>query len=130
MFPIILIILLVAGVVVFAIYIRRNPFDELPRKEKPGDCNEQCGTCFDVCSASKVLQTEMAENVDFDDSELDAFVGTKAEDYSDSQIEMFASILETLTQDETGKWIESLRRRNIELPAALRDEAIMIMNGE
>ena len=126
MFPIILIILLVAGVVVFAIYIRRNPFDELPRKEKPGDCNEQCGTCFDVCSASKVLQTEMAENVDSDDSELDAFVGTKA----DSQIEMFASILETLTQDEARKWIESLRRRNIELPAALRDEAIMIMNGE
>ena len=72
----------------------------------------------------------MAENVDFDDSELDAFGGTKAEDYSDSQIEMFASILETLTQDEAGMSIESLRRRNIELPTAWRDEAIMIMNGE
>ena len=130
MFPVILIILLVAGVVVFAIYIRRNPFDELPRKEKPGDCNEQCGTCFDVCTASKILQNEVAESADFDDSELEAFAGTKAEDYSDSQIEMFAAILESLTADEAGKWIESLRRRNIELPTALRDEAIMIMNKE
>ena len=39
-------------------------------------------------------------------------------------------ILESLTSDEAGKWIESLRRRNIELPSALRDEAIMIINKE
>lgn len=130
MFPIILVALLVAGIAVFAVYIRRNPFDEIPRKEKPGDCNEQCGTCFDVCAASKILQAEVAESADFDDSELDAWAGTKADEYSDSQIEVFADILETLTSDEAGKWIESLRRRNIELPAALRDEAIMIINKE
>ena len=130
MFPIILIALLVAGIVVFAVYIRRNPFDEIPRKEKPGDCNEQCGTCFDVCAASKMLQAEVAESADFDDSELDAWAGTEADEYSDSQIEVFADILETLTSDEVRKWVESLRRRNIELTSALRDEAIMIMNKE
>ena len=130
MFPVILVALLIIGVVVFALYIRRNPFDEIPRKEKPGDCNEQCGTCFDVCAASKILQTEVAESADFDDSELDAWAGTKADEYSDSQIEVFAGILESLTSDEAGRWMGSLRRRNIELPSALRDEAIMIINKE
>ncbi len=130
MFPVILVGLLVAGIAVFAVYIRRNPFDEIPQKEKPGDCNEQCGTCFDICAASKILQAEVAESVDFDDSELDAWAGTKAGEYSDSQIEVFAGILESLTSDEAGRWMESLRRRNIELPSALRDEAIMIINKE
>lgn len=130
MFPAILIGILVVGIVVFAAYIRRNPFDQIPRKEKPGDCDESCLTCMDTCAASKVLQAEMSPVGDFNDDELDAFAGTDAGSYSDEQVELFAAILEGLKPSEVAPWMESLRRRNIALPAALRDEALMLVEGQ
>ncbi len=130
MFPIILVVLLLAGIVVFAVYIRRNPFDRIPQKEKPGDCNEQCGTCFDVCAASKVLEAETAADTDFNDDELDALAGKSPEEYTDEQLEIFEEILEGLKPEEVALWLESLRRRRIELPPALRDEAMMLIGGE
>lgn len=130
MFAIILVVLLLAGIVVFAIYIRRNPFDRIPQKEKPGDCNEQCGTCFDVCAASKVLEAETAADADFNDDELDELAGKSPEEYTDEQLEIFEEILEGLKPEEVALWLESLRRRRIELPPALRDEAMMLIDGE
>ena len=129
MLPVILIILLVAGIAAFALYIRRNPFDEVPRKEKPGDCNEQCGTCIDVCAASRVLEAGTAETACFDDDELDAFAGIDAAEYTDGQVALFSEILESLKPGEVAPWLESLRRRNIELPPSLRDEAMMLIDG-
>jgi hypothetical protein len=128
--PIILVAALIAGIAVFALYIRRNPFDQVPHKEKPGDCNEDCGTCFDVCTAVKVLKAETSQCGDFGDDELDAFAGIPSEAYSEGQIQIFADILESLPQEEVALWLESLRRRNIEFPSALRDEALMLVGGE
>ncbi len=130
MFPIILVGLLVAGIIVFAIYIRRNPFDQIPQKEKPGDCNEQCGTCFDVCASSKVLAAETTKIADFNDDELDVLAGKSPDEYTDRQLEIFAEILEGLKPEEVALWLESLRRRRIELPPSLRDEAMMLISGE
>ena len=130
MFPIILVVLLLTGIVVFAVYIRRNPFDRIPQKEKSGDCNEQCGTCFDVCAASKVLEAETAADADFNDDELDALAGKSPEEYTDEQLEIFEEILEGLKPEEVALWLESLRRRRIELPPAVRDEAMMLIGGE
>lgn len=130
MFPAILVCVLLAGIAVFAAYIRRNPFDQVPRREKPGDCDESCLTCMDdTCAAGKVLQAEMSPAGDFGDDELDAFAGSEADGYSSEQVELFAEVLEGLKPSEVAPWMESLRRRGIALPSALRDEAMMLVEG-
>lgn len=131
MFAVILLAVLLAGIVVFTLYIRRNPYDEVPRREKPGDCDEQCGTCADLCAASKVIKAEMAPAAKrFSNDGLDSYAGVKADEYKDSEVADFSNVLESLKSDEVAQWVESLRRRNIEIPSALRDEVMMLLGGE
>ncbi len=127
-FPIILIGVLVVGIIVFALYIRRNPFDEIPVKKRPSDCDDQCVSCGDVCAAGEVLRAQMDQDIpDFDDEALNAFAGRSGSDYSPEEEEQFEETLESLRTSEVAAWMESLRRRNIALPASLRDEAMMLI---
>lgn len=63
----------------------------------------------------------------FDDEELDAMAGIDATEYTPQQVEQFREVLTTLAQGEAPEWLRSLRRRNIALPEALRDEAMMLI---
>lgn len=130
MFPLILVIILLVGILIFTLYIRRNPFDELPAREKPGECTQadgDCGTCVDLCAAQRVLKAETAAPADFGDDCLDAFAGTASDKYTDEQTALFAETLESLAPADVAAWMESLRRRGIALPASLRDEALMLL---
>jgi hypothetical protein len=46
-----------------------------------------------------------------------------AEEYSDNQIEEFRDVLYTLKPNEIRKWLISINRRNIVLPAIIQEEA-------
>lgn len=128
-FSLVLVFLLVAAVVCLAVYIRRNPYDEIPVKKGGENCEDDCTTCMDVCASSKISAAQMAAQKYFDDEELDALAGIKGEDYSDEQTELFRNVLESLQPDEVVEWTESLRRREIELPVSLKDEVVMMING-
>ena len=53
--------------------------------------------------------------------------GTDAAAYTPQQVEQFREVLTTLADGEAPEWLRSLRRRNIALPEALRDEAMMLV---
>ena len=111
-----------------SLYIRRNPYDELPAR-KGEDCNDDCAACIDVCASSRVLEAQMAAPKHFNDEELDGFAGLKSDDYNEEQVELFRNIFEELRPDEIIEWTESLRRRGIEIPSSLKDEVVMMING-
>ena len=53
--------------------------------------------------------------------------GTDAAAYTSQQVEQFREVLTTLADGEAPEWLRSLRRRNIALPEALRDETMMLV---
>ena len=128
MFYAILVAVLVVAIVLFSLYIRRNPYDELPAR-KGEYCNDDCAACIDVCASSRVLEAQMAAPKHFNDEELDGFAGLKSDDYNEEQVELFRNIFEELHPDEIIEWTESLRRRGIEIPSSLKDEVVMMING-
>ena len=94
--------------------------------DKPSDPrNVACCGAHEVCEAETLL-TLSDEIIYYDDEELDAYRGTAPDDYSSEQIEEFRDILLSLQPHEVAGWIKSLHLRNIEMPPAVRDEALMI----
>lgn len=92
------------------------------------DCRKSgCGvTCFcDDITLKRAVKTEIEY---FDDEELDEYRGTEADDYTESQVDEFNEVLTTLKPSEVGDWMRSLQLRGIALPAALKDEALMLMD--
>ncbi|MDR1356843.1 MAG: phospholipase [Tannerellaceae bacterium] len=87
----------------------------------PAGCCGQHETCerFRLITAANRIEY-------YDDEELDRFRETGAGAYADDAVEEFREILYTLRPDETPGWLRSLRMRRINLPDALRDEALMI----
>lgn len=67
------------------------------------------------------------ESLYFDDEELDAYRGRDAGDYSETETEQFREVLMTLLPDDVAPWARSITQRGIELPTAVRDELLMIV---
>jgi hypothetical protein len=63
----------------------------------------------------------------YEDEDLDRFIGTAADAYSENEVEEFREVLYTLQEVEVAGWIRSLLLRGIELPDALKDEAFLIL---
>lgn len=95
------------------------------------DAPEACNTCAAEgtgCYAERMLRHSVsAEPVYFDDEELDAFCGTPADAYTSEQIALFEDVLQTLRTEEVADWLHALSLRGVELPIALRDEAVMLL---
>lgn len=70
-------------------------------------------------------QTEI---VYYNDEELDAYRGVAADAYDDKGLAEFSEVFYTLRPDDMTGWLNSLRLRQIELPLALRDEALLIVS--
>lgn len=92
------------------------------------EATEECCGMHLVCE--KLGDAAFADEIEyFDDEELDRFAGRDASDYSDEEIDRFRDILVTLPSGEAPLWMQSLDRRGISLPAALRDEFLIIVSG-
>ena len=95
--------------------------------------SEACNTCAadgTGCYADRMLRHAVQNEPQyFEDEELDAYCGTPADAYTVTQEEQFAEVLHTLKQEEVADWLHALALRGIEFPAALRDEAVMLMKG-
>ncbi len=96
--------------------------DPAPAAEQ-GEC---CGMHI-TCEKDSLLAAVSSEVEYYDDEELDAYRGRSADEYDDDEIEQFRDVLLTLLPDDIAGWGRSLQLRGITMPAAVRDELLMIV---
>jgi hypothetical protein len=80
-----------------------------------------------VCERDSLLAAVSQEVEYFDDEELDRFAGREADSYQPDEVEAFRDVLLTLQPDDVAPWARSIQLRGIELPVAVRDELILIV---
>ncbi len=104
--------------------LERGEIKEIPEpKEISGGC---CGQ-HETCEKDSLLAAVSKKIEYYEDEDLDRFIGTAADAYSENEVEEFREVLYTLQEVEVAGWIRSLLLRGIELPDALKDEAFLIL---
>lgn len=94
--------------------------------------SSSCNTCTGnnaKCEQECMMEAATKEIEYYDDEELDEYKGRAADEYTDEEIEQFSDVLYTMRPDEVAGWNHSLILRGINLPNALKDEVIAIING-
>lgn len=79
------------------------------------------------CTFDCEEETTKPEPDYYDDEELDAYRGIAPEEYTDAQVEEFEEVMTTMRPDEVHEWLVSLGQRGVNLPEALREQALMLM---
>ncbi|MCM1036114.1 MAG: phospholipase [Bacteroides sp.] len=126
----ILLAIVAAGVVLKLTDRRpRKPDDEPATADTAGgDDNGECCGMHITCERDSLLASVSPQVEYFDDEELDAYRGRRADAYSDTEIEQFRDILLTLQPDDIAPWARSVQLRGIELPAPVREELLFIVS--
>ncbi len=83
-----------------------------------------------VCEKELLMRAATEPVEYFDDEELDRFRGRSADSYNADEEDEFREVLYTTLTREVADWLRSLQLRGIELPEALRDEALMLAEDE
>lgn len=117
--------LLSFGIVLFVItyFQRRNKVDEpeiLIRED------EECCGAHAVCERDTLLSSENVI-VYYDDEDLDELAAIPSQNYTKTQVAQFSEVFYTLREEDVSGWLRSLQLRGIELPASLRDEALLVV---
>ncbi len=94
-----------------------------PSKEVDDECCGAHAVCERDSLLTKSLQVEY-----YDDEELDELAGINVESYTPQQIEQLEHVFYTLKEKDVAGWLRSLQARNIQLPDALREEALLIVS--
>ncbi len=125
--PLILFVLLGIGILIaFEVRARKDAKEgRTPEPPKPGVDGECCGQHL-VCERETLLQTN-AKPEYYDDEELDALAGIPAKQYTPAQCKQIQDVFDTLQEKDVAGWVRSLQLRNIELPAEVREEALLIV---
>ena len=106
---------------------RKNELqDAAPEAPKVADCDADCCSTHEVCPSEMILEGCNAESVYFDDEELDAFKGRAADAYTPEEEEQFRDVLYTLLPADLLPWEQSMKKRGIILPSAIRNEFVML----
>ena len=93
-----------------------------------GDCSSCDGTdgkCEQVC----MMEAATKDIEYYDDEELDRFRGRQSDQYTDEEVEEFATVLYTMQPKEVKGWNRSLILREINLPNQIKDELIAMIEG-
>ena len=117
------------GVVLYLLDLRsrkNKPQDAAPEAPKVADCDADCCSTHEVCPSEMMLEGCNAEIVYFDDEELDAFKGRAADAYTPEEEEQFRDVLYTLLPADLLPWEQSMKKRGIILPSAIRNEFVML----
>ncbi len=134
-----LIILAVTAAIGLALYLadrlyyrRRKTDEDTPAVQTDEEASGE-GTDGECCGMHIVCEKETmspftTEAEYFDDEELDEYQGIAADAYAPEQAEQFRDILMTMRPEEVSAWVRSLTIRGIELPAAVRDEVLLIVS--
>ena len=126
MIPLIIFVLLgLTILILFEVRARKQNPDEQPRPSNPSDDSGCCGQHL-VCERETLLQTN-AEIIYYDDEELDELAGIDADQYTASQAAQIREVFQTMQEKDVPGWVRSLQLRNIQLPADVREEALLIV---
>jgi len=106
-------------------FSKKKGQSELEEEESFQIPNSCCGA-HEVCEFEEMLLNPN-EIIYYEDEDLDRFKGVAANAYNDTQIDEFRDVLYTLKEDEIKMWLLSIERRQIQLPAILRQEALMMV---
>lgn len=116
------------GLLIFIIVNHRRNRAFEPEEEQPVvNKNIECCGAHEVCEAETLLAMS-DEIIYYSDEELDAYRGIEPGAYTPEQIDEFREVLLTLQMHEVSGWLKSLQLRQIEVPLAIRDEALMIVD--
>lgn len=91
-----------------------------------GDCSSCDGT-DDKCEQVCVMEAATKDIEYYDDEELDRFRGRESDQYTDEEVEEFATVLYTMQPKEVKAWNRSLILREINLPNQIKDELIAMI---
>lgn len=92
-----------------------------------------CTTCNghdERCEQTCLLEAAVKDIEYYEDEELDAFQGRPSDSYTEKEVEAFEEVLHTMRQEEVAGWNRSLILRGINLPDALKDEVMMLIENE
>ncbi len=129
---IILAALVAVGLPLYLLYrrdLRRWGGPDMPQVSQPATPTECCGQ-HEVCERDLLIADASLPIEYFDDEELDRFAGRDADAYDDTEIGEFREVLLTLRPDEVAPWGRSIQLRGISLPAAVRDEFILLVSEQ
>ena len=93
-----------------------------------GDCSSCDGT-DDKCEQVCMMEAAVKGVEYYDDEELDRFRGRPSDQYTDEEVEEFATVLYTIQPHEVKGWNRSLILREINLPNQIKDELITMIEG-
>ncbi len=124
---IILAAVVIVGAVLYLFHLRTS--SKAPAKQEAPEMvsEEVCCGMHITCEKDSLLAAVSEEIVYYDDEELDQYAGRGANDYVDDEIEQFRDILLTLLPGDIAGWGRSVQQRGITLPAAVREELLMIV---
>jgi len=122
---ILIIILITAGALLYLLTkINRRNITQEP--EIVTENNEECCGAHEVCDKDSLLNNN-CDIVYYDDEELDELSGKSVSEYTEQDIKQLADVFYTLKEQDVAGWLKSLQLRNIDLPAEIRDQALMIV---
>lgn len=122
-------LMVVVGIVLYIFDLRsRKPGEEPEPVVMPENdgCSDDCCSTNEVCPSEMLLAGCDREIVYFEDEELDAYKGRAADDYTPDEEEQFRDVLYTLKPTDLLTWEQSVKKRGIILPKAIREEFIML----
>lgn len=94
--------------------------------EEPRQIASDCCGAHEICEFD---ESDFNEEVItyFDDEELDELRNVRESDLTSEHIDEIREVLYTLQTEEISKWLISIGRRHIHLPAILQQEARQLM---
>ncbi len=120
-----IVVIVVLALIIFLL-TRKGKSTELHSEpvvqEEPKTVASDCCGAHEVCEFDASAFDE-EQIVYFDDEELDVLRNVREDDLTPKQIDDLREVLYTLKTNEISKWMTSLSRRHIHLPAILQQEA-------
>jgi len=121
--------IILAVVVLVVIRFRKKEQTNITRiepEEAPRQIASDCCGAHEICEFDESEFNEEIINY-FDDEELDELRNVRESDLTSENIEDLREVLYTLRTEEIGRWLISIGRRHIHLPAILQQEARQLM---
>ncbi|MDO9153650.1 MAG: phospholipase [Paludibacter sp.] len=109
---------------VFTYFNRRKTTSE---SEITINIDEECCGAHEVCDKNSLLNKDLKAEY-FDDEELDSLAGIDPAEMTKEQIEQLSEVFYTLKESDVAAWLRSLQLRMIQLPAELREQALLIVS--
>lgn len=135
---ILLAILVAGGAVVWLIdrlFYHKNDAEKVDETEENGSsartpsqgcADEGCGL-RSICPSEQIMAGECKQEVTYyDDEELDDYKGRGEGDYTEQEMEQWRDVLYTLQPGDLLGWGQSIKRRGLVMPSAIRDEFMQL----